>query len=187
VNVDLQQFCDEECENGRYSIAKPFVKSGYLYATDARIVVRVRTSKRQGNGDKKKTPDVAGLWKDEFESSAKFVPLPTDLRALSQIKCGYCDGKKSTVCKECGHRKKCEKCRGIGRLAIKKEWVEIGINLYDVKYYRLIKRLPNVKVAIPKSKHRRERVLSFKFDGGEGMLAAGSRSAIQRDGNALNM
>jgi hypothetical protein len=167
--IDLSPFCAEE--DGRYRFANPWIKGGWMCATNGAIAIRVSC------GDK---PDTA-----ETENQ-KFPPLDSVIKhdesvatvkwPLGATPCKTCDMTGRKPCKECGRSGVCEHCgegecpechgKGDGGPC----WecaTPVGIHRINAKYQKMICRLPNVKY-FPGDDPKV--ALQFVFDGGEGAV-----------------
>jgi hypothetical protein len=113
----------------RYSLGLPFVRGDWVYATDGRILVRVRS-----------TPEVAALLplgdrrvpevEFYFDAAPAYAPEPVTFAVDEPEKCGECDGKGrlparrcnecggsgETICSCCGQDRNCPDCDGKGRI-----------------------------------------------------------------------
>ena len=114
-------FCAEE--DGRYRISKPWVKSGWRYATDGRVVVRVPApGEPDESGDRLLD---GGHWFGEFNFHAARCtePFPAhDGRTIEQAcdneahmkECPDCNGSGTCRCPRCEHPHDCPECKGNG-------------------------------------------------------------------------
>lgn len=98
-----------------YDIGNVFVRDGYEYATNARILIRRKTDKPNTEG---KFPDVNEVFKGYPRSDATRVMLSDpgvgEVVICENQKCPECDGEGGTTCDECNHETVCEHCGGKG-------------------------------------------------------------------------
>lgn len=186
---DLQAFCDPT-----YSRCKmPFVRAGHTYATDARVCIRIPTEEADTEG---KFPDTHRLgWSgcalanepwpnievnpiehncDECYGTGKAEEDCDRCRGAGWLHCHHCDNESD--CKKCDGDgvvvgdSPCEECGGTGkRLSLRDVHVSIGSATISGHYHKLIAALPNARVTLPTEPCD---MLSFRFDGGEGLLMA---------------
>lgn len=177
AEIDLQEFC--ECdEYPRYEINKPWVESGWRYATDGRVLVRVPAidepdSPQPINGKKRPRgfeimQPVDGDW----------LPWPQIKKCTMcgsrdrRMPCDHCSGSGICIC-ECENEHKCGHCNGTG----KRECTTcigntvphlFGKSKLAHKYAWLIAQLPDVEYLPTDSKDAD--LVRFKFEGGEGAV-----------------
>lgn len=124
---DLTPFCADE--RGRYAIDRPWVNSGWRYATDGRLVVRVPAP---GAHDEPEPPALepqlvhADEWFGEmygFDEGRCIEPFPKyDGRTFKQTcdneahmkECPACLGSGTCRCPDCDNAHDCPKCHGQG-------------------------------------------------------------------------
>ncbi len=111
-------------ESSRYGIDKPFVRDGYVCATDGRIAVRMKTQMPSTPGS---TPKIEDLnWNKGYKSVPIDLPNlgdePKDKKCSkcdgigrADFLCDKCDGYGDSECFECGHEKDCVACDGLGK------------------------------------------------------------------------
>lgn len=193
--VTLLPFCDPHPY--RANIGEPFVKDGWMYATDARICVRVPCSQPDSEG---RFPDVAVVFRlygvkeppttvrhrdggVAYSGLAAWQQWPTkpiwvktEPDKQTGITCPLCHGEGETFWG--GDSQACVYCDRTGLLE-RFENVELGIPfdasspLIAGKYWSLISRLPDVWYREPENS---EKPIHFRFRGGEGLLMQIDRS-----------
>lgn len=182
TTIDLSKFCDPE--SSRYSIQKPWVKNGYTYATDGRVLVRVDTADEPDTvaepGSGLRFPKADDILPPLAASESDWLPWPKvepceTCMASNKIPCIECDGHgECNLCRcktphECGNCDgtgsiDCETCTDIGGFSHRFGKAEIAL-----KYAFAISALPDVKY-LPQEKP--DGVVRFRFDGGEGAVAS---------------
>jgi hypothetical protein len=165
MNTDqLYQFCDVN----KPSIRHPFSEGDYTFATDGKMCIRLP-----------RMPDVAeredaprNVSKNIFDghpNTGKFMPLEKfEIAALKgNQKCEHCMLGKH-LCDSCDTLHDCGKCDGTGE--VEEDAVCVWIGKHKVSHLLLhkIKSLPNVQIA--ENAVNDLGALTFKFDGGEGVL-----------------
>lgn len=170
LNIELQTFCSED--DCRESIMTPFVRNGWKYATDGRIMVRVKTDEPDDSNEPHKRPNAAKLFEVFDVSKLDAVDLP-ELTGVTTQKCRYCNGNGVQTC-SLGHDHDCDECDGTGEV---EEWPsqDIGACRFSERYLSKIITLPGLKF-YPTSA---ENPALFTFDGGEGILAQMRKGAAQ--------
>lgn len=96
----LMQFCDPK--PNRYDLSTPWVVAGWRYATDGRIIVRVRTKAKDTQGGGKR-PDATELFPKPFPRCS--VPWPHHDGKMKLPECRICEGTGKTgetQCYDCG-------------------------------------------------------------------------------------
>ena len=152
TRINLQPFCDDEGAI-RYDIGKPFVQSGFRYATDGRIIARTKTREH----------DTAGRKLPRDAASVYGPPIKSPLVALKRGK-RYVEPEGGDLC-GCECLRRCKKCDGSGVLP---QFISyVGKALFDEKYLAKIERLPGVRVVKPKGG---DDSMYFAFTGGDGVL-----------------
>jgi hypothetical protein len=127
IDPRLEQFCRKE-EHERFLLTKPFVKDGWMYATDGRWIARVRTDLPDsvpGDGDRKFV-DVAKLFETSLDCTEPWPAWNGETREKECDDCGgsgrvmktcdTCNGTGRCTCDKCGDRHDCGKCDGDGRM-----------------------------------------------------------------------
>ena len=185
AGIDLQQFCDGD--SYRYCMGSPYVKGGYLCATDCRIAVRIPSDEPDRQAGEGRTPDLHHVFKGEnFESVTEPLVISETIRGnvecetcdstgyLRHSPCPGCDGGGEVECDSCGHMDECETCDGYGFTGVGKCATCNGRGVFkgdkncivqgacfDIRYIRKVQSLPGVKF-----KANGERMACFVFDGG---------------------
>jgi hypothetical protein len=168
---DLKPFCSKD--ESRISINTPFIQDGFTYATDGRMLLRVRSALECappiGN------PPKIGPYFQFPPEDAK--PLAFDFSKLGDqpglVDCEDCGGSGYWNCSHCGTRDvECENCDGAGKVTPKENSVEIAGRHYNPLFLRRIAKLPKVEwvdwLATVASNETAPG--TFRFDGGEGLL-----------------
>ena len=175
--VDLQQFCADG--TSRYNFHRPFVKGGFLWATDARILVRVHSDEPDTVPEHGKFPNVMAVWEPGFDSAGEFVPLP-NLR-YELVACEECGGCGRYICPTCEHEDDCSECDGSGEV-FSPCWLKIGANSFAAELIDKLKRLPGISVVI-QGADGFKKPMSFRFDGAEGLISPGVEDTAIRHGD----
>jgi hypothetical protein len=174
--VNLLEFCEHNAF--RRPIAEPFVQDGYLYATDARIAIRIPT--KQSNTEREdgaRYPRMADIftglkpvqsrWHAEegwLQWPTKPLEIPTPTDAKQGVVCPICLGGGEYWTD--GDTRRCVYCDGDGYLSLYDN-ASLGPACFSGMYWRLIARLPNVWYREPKNAGK---PLWFRFAGGDGVL-----------------
>lgn len=137
----ISAFCDDI--GGRFSLGTPWVKDGFLYATDGRQIIRMHVGNRQGetftiqppHGDGEvKRPRTAKLFQEEILESAWSrcdVELPVDRP------CDKCDGNGTKKCGHCQHVAKCGECAN-GVIEAGDVVVVLGLRIQKESFAKLL-------------------------------------------------
>lgn len=190
--IDPMRFCLLDPEYTDHPLAMPFIRKGYLYATDGIYAIRLPTDKPDSEDNASKARphiETLPLWN---QTPSKYEPLPAiDPPILKPCpvcvgnlptKCAACDGfgevnytfeYKSNnyehpadcpLCEECGEITYCDECDNRGILT---EITRIRIQGADYEAWRLVdlKHLPNLVAGTVSGP-----ALRFTFDGGDGIL-----------------
>ena len=187
----LKQFCSRDTT--RTGILEPWSVNGHSFATDGHILLRV--PRLDQVVENKNAPKTDQLFADSLHTgnflSIPDLPEPRDgpcpeCKGSGKVpaECQKCDGEGTTLCPRCEDGQlECDKCDGTGVLEEQSEIpcedcdgsgkrpvlqrVAVGNQTVDVKFLRLIKDLPNVRIA-----NGQEEVgaLTFVFDGGDGLI-----------------
>lgn len=118
--INLFDFCDSDSTAcARFSLARPFVRGQYLYATDARVAVRVPTLLRglSANADEEngkfRLPKIESLgWCHADVLADEWQSWPAaDYRFIRRF-----DSSRNELanCPLCDERPECDKCGGYG-------------------------------------------------------------------------
>lgn len=113
-------------EDGRYTLTKPWVRKGVVYATNGSIVVRQSTS-WDDTTDYPSPNDAPQLF-DGSKPTGKAIALPDigpelgdglvceKCKATDSTKmCSECKGEGVHICPTCEHEKPCRACEGEGK------------------------------------------------------------------------
>ncbi len=97
--------CDED--SVRFDLSKPFVRDGFVWATDGRIMVRTPEDRVEEsalaslrNGDRK-LPNPHDVWRP---SGSIAIDLPPSV--VTEITCPKCEGEEYTECYSCNGLRK---------------------------------------------------------------------------------
>jgi hypothetical protein len=174
--IDFSKFCEPEYP----SISKPWVVSGWKYACDGRIAVRIPfRGPDSPTPEGRPRPDLPSLFRD-FECADGFVAFP----AVEQCReckgegkyigeCTSCRGRCDCECR-CGDLHDCGECDGSGRTEIscgcvndEGRYVQLGAAWINGRFAWLIACLPKPEF-VPQP-NADERIL-FRFEGGQGIV-----------------
>jgi hypothetical protein len=124
-----------------------------------------------------KFPNAMSVWDPGFDAQGEFVPLP----ALNYhaVDCEECNGTGLFICPTCEHEDDCSDCEASGEV-LSPHWLDIGVNIFASKLLDKLVRLPGISIVIP---HEVNRPMSFRFDGGEGLLMCGDKQQAIKHGN----
>lgn len=146
-------------EEMRYALKAPFVRGGFVYATDGRICVRAKSDAPDTEGQ---FPDTAGLgWNRD---TSVVIALPEQLPEQPVNKCTGCKGNGFVQC-DFGHEHSCEDCDGKGNVRPTVR-VKVGESDINLRWASILKRHGCVlyKPAKPTAP------IYFTFDGGDGIV-----------------
>lgn len=185
---DLQKYCDRP---DRENIATPFSIGDFTYATNGHVIVRVpRLSDVPERGNAPKAEELFSKMEIGEYFPIPYVPAEKkencpECEGLGYYtECPECEGSGDVefstdyhdyteTCETCGGSGKftkenpleCEKCGGEGKV-VKREIMEASRNMYDTKYLRWLKELPNCMLSTAEYLSPTH----FKFDGGDGLI-----------------
>lgn len=158
----LQPFCAADDSPMRFSgIAKPFHQSGYTYATDGSVMVRIPTTEAdtECTSDYRVPSNVANILAIPTKVGRGIKIVPFDFSKCSEPwpevfpenteACPMCNGTghKEAECDHCGHKHPChaagdcKKCRGSGVI----ESMVIAGRSINCRYATMIAQLGNAK------------------------------------------
>lgn len=110
-------------EDGRYTLTEPWIRQGFIYATDGRIAVRQPIT--QPDTTDYGSPANAGQMFDDSKLTGKAITLPdigpepsaicTDCKGRKPKKCGTCHGSGECACSVCDSQHTCGSCDGHGK------------------------------------------------------------------------
>lgn len=190
--IDLSLFCAND-EWSRYSMTKPFRQSGHVYATDARIAIRVGGHVGcEFAGEEAKLPPVDTLrwWPDADSAGWQSITNRVRMGDARGSDCSECYGTgrvgAGIVSCECEYLEFCRfngaKCRGWrggsrcglceGTGTVDWRW-KIGDGYYAPAYIAKLETLPGVEVCSGGELENQlgvAPVLVARFDGGVGVL-----------------
>jgi hypothetical protein len=205
-SIDLAAFCARE--PGRYDLTKPYELDDYVFASDAKICVRIAPESADRTIREGKIPPFGTLpWDHDRLRGWRPLPELPALRATG-ANCPACDGTGNTLgiagreCEGCDgdgeewvdpndyRRTRCRTCHGSGfmlpagasvcptcsghAIGTFPSVVNLDGRFFDAKLYDKVRRLGveyvttdwHRGVGVSKS----DALLSFRFDGGRGML-----------------
>lgn len=174
--VHLLPFCDEF--SWKYDLCEPFVKDGYVYATDSRIALRIPT-RRSNTFDMssrsarfpKMGETFDNLLTNHLDSKEPWLPWPTK-PIFVETEADAQAGIACPICRTQGHyyadgdAVTCVYCDATGWV---ERWdhVDTGKSIIAGRYWRLISRLPCVWY---RERMREDDPIWFRFAGGDGLL-----------------
>lgn len=216
MSIDLKPFCADPANEPRYAICDPFVCGGYLYATDARMIVRVPSDlpdTERENLPAKRMAEFFGIGELVRERQA-WPQLHTHSRRLicgcacslecpdcgETIAAGYIHAEKDSL-ENCGEVRcepqVCWNCDGAGKwvrwlpLLIPGAGPELWLNGQLVSR---INRLPGpiTYTVRQRPQNQGELFTEFTFAGGEGVvmntvMSAETRAFLVEDRQALGL
>ena len=195
MTIDLMQFCGTD-DDPRLWLQRPFGIGDYTYAANGHILVRVprsewpsdelqitnRTSQFQNVLDlMNESPPMASLPAIPPGPYYRKCLVCSASRDVGGV-CEECDGDGEIECDCCGHTKNCEACDGTGHICEAQAvcggcdgegvieeatYYRFGSRSFDARYLRMIKALPDSRLAIDGPKM--DGAL-FTFTGGRGLL-----------------
>jgi hypothetical protein len=195
TTINLQQFCHPNAGSTRFRMDVPFVRAGYRYATDGRIVVRVPAP-----GEPDTESDAAAKFPNADDIFGKAItpcraPWPVDdyvrksgtcfrcdgYGEVDGDECGKCYGSGIKVCPTCEHEEDCDYCDGRGKVngspcpacdsgnsTQYRSHIVVDGRPIQFKYAEMIRNLPGVQFCA--SAGGPTSLLGFVFDGGEGAV-----------------
>lgn len=164
-SIDLQPFCDN-IGVGRDYLAKPFTRGDFTYATNGHIIIRV--PRRDDVGSIKRDVKTERTFEKLFAKTFVSSPDANLPDAETERECEACDGEGCpNHCETC--ECECEPCGGRGWIG-ERASVSVNGGTFDAKYIRLILGLPGVELSATNSLDGAYPALSFRFDGGDGLL-----------------
>ncbi len=185
--IKLSLFCRKSGTVTRGDVLeKPWVKDGYEYVSNGRILIRIKTDKPDTEG---RHPNAKDLFEQQKEIPPVEIKLPDRIvdqacddcfgSGIRHCKCESCDGKGSHRC-ECGDTHGCRDCDSSGNIELSGKcpacdgtgWgykhLQIhGLKLHGFYIAMIVKNLPE-----PKAIAINESSMSFTFLGGEGLLCS---------------
>lgn len=166
--VTLLEFCDRYA--WRHAIGQPWAKDGYLYATDARIAIRIPTSQPDtptGDARLPKIADVFAQWPVPATAAWQRWPVKpvfVDTAHETGEDCPICHGDGFYYTD--GDVRRCVYCDGSGKVQAFDN-VELGKSYVAGVYWDKIRRLPDPWYVEPE---KADEPVHFRFLGGEGLL-----------------
>jgi hypothetical protein len=183
--------------SGRYSMDKPFRIGDIVYATDAKIAVRMTATDKDKPVEGAPPADTLQMWNDKYETTPTPIPELGERPIVkcescngtgnAQTRCGDCDGTGYVECPHCGNEESCENCKGEGWVvsatptddkcidckgagAVPKpvEYIKVGNVYLNGKYLRPLKELgASVFMRLDK---RKDSTVRFTVGDCEGIL-----------------
>jgi hypothetical protein len=162
--IDLKIFCSSESDR----LGKPFSIGEFTYATNGHLAIRIP---RDASVEEIEYPPAIENQFLKFRQKAPMRPLKNPIPEEpkpQQIKYDTCEGTgKEHDCPHC--KCGCEECDGSGWMQeFICESVQIGPRLLSVAAMRKIATLPQLMVDADSPGEME--AMSFKFDGGDGLL-----------------
>lgn len=136
TKVDLKELCSAlpgDQVNGRYDLSRPIVRDGFIYISDARIILRapcedpdtdcsdpkLRWLTNIGDNVWSAVPDDSWEPWPDLDLVYGFVTCGTcdGAKIVDQQDCEECDGKGVVECESCGNEEDCYPCHGSGKIA----------------------------------------------------------------------
>lgn len=167
MTINLEMFCSGP---DRPELAQPFSIGEWSYASNGHIMVRVprREDVPENEADlPKKAPGLFPKAKPRFRRVPKLLPDDAELAVTTTEDCFECagTGRGHPDCAAC--RCTCPDCDGEGTITTKTyAQVKVGKVPFCVLYISWMQSLPDLEIGPA----RRMTPLSFRFDGGEGLL-----------------
>jgi hypothetical protein len=162
--LDLDQFCCVEDDQRFAALGQPWSAGEYTYATNGHILVRVPRRPDAPENDLAPSDKAEAVIGKGY--GGEFFPVPpVQLPPATEEKCPECGGRGTEHdCPDC--ECDCKGCDGAGAVQ-DRSWVEVGEAFFATGYVRRILGLPGLEISLsPTAKDP----LSFKFDGGIGLL-----------------
>lgn len=161
----LQLFCRDESSEGRFNFEKPFTQYGYRYATDGKIIIRIKAP-----GSENTVGEYPQRAASLFEVKVKgwLKPFPDTKVEQLAVDCQDCKGTGKHKC-QCPYCEvgECPECEGHGNHpGFKPDVVRLDNLLISGEMLLKIRTLPNPLF------YATQRLLpvAFSFDGGEGVF-----------------
>ena len=191
----------QQCAEGGYryaGLSEPFVKNGYIYATDSRIAIRIRTLACETPPLEGRVPDVERLFADirnvnvddtvwkKWPAEPVAVSPPV-LDMVFELDCPICYGEGHYYAD--GDQHTCVYCDGAGSVSKLPVYTRIGDQPYAGRYWSIISQLPGVMFCEPQVGSDSNSgmpgppytALYFRFMGGEGILMPIDTGTWQRE------
>lgn len=125
-------FADCVGKSGRYTIGRPWVRGGFAYATNGRIVVRQPVTLQDTTHN---APDALAMF-NESKPSGTIILLP-DIgpnRSATML-CDECHGDGHCDCSRCGQDAECYECGGKGTAGREQNAIELATGLFVADTY----------------------------------------------------
>jgi hypothetical protein len=166
TTIDLQRFCKDHVDLKGNTYREPFTFEGWMYATDGRICIRVRSDDRNSRG---KFPPAQSLFVRAMDDARMKQWPEAKYTKHGEWPCVVCDsvGKLMAKCPHCQANTiahDCPSCGGDGIARI----TRVGNRLVCVKYDEMIRELPGVEYFADGKDFKPP--LLFRFEGGEGAI-----------------
>jgi hypothetical protein len=163
--MNFKNFCSDEFESGgRYDTGEPFVRDGFEYATDSRIIVRVKTDKPDTDSSRHVPEKPHKVFEGAVVNLKTWIPLDI---ALKIEECKDCHGTGIELRGlEVGDvAEECVTCDGRKTVDLTPS-IKVDGALFGPKYLQKIQSLHNVRYCVVGGL----KAMQFVFDGGEGRL-----------------
>jgi hypothetical protein len=155
--IDMKKFCAPGTGGRRKCFFNPFVRGGWKYATDGKIIIRIKTDEPEsetGIGITKAScehviglvlecPTSAEMWpKSDGKTQSVKCEICKGYGKSGVVECPECDGEGEVECYHCGHDMECEKCFGEGNIVDKNSPVCVscgGVGQIEIPADQMIK------------------------------------------------
>lgn len=191
--INLQDFCAKD--NRICAFSTPFVRSGWKYASDSKIIIRIKTDELDCGAEGmtvstlekvmgiKDCPEHAKPWPNsDGKTKSKKCEGCRGSGMSGATECKKCLGTGIIECSHCGSEIDCDECDGEGIISDPKsppcpecggkgEMESMADQCLGGKltirgeYFTLISQLPNVRYI-----HAEQYKIRFFFDGGDGAV-----------------
>ena len=159
----LKQFCGDD--DTREILKQPSSQDDWTWATDGRMVVRVP---RMADVPEVERYPKCSMVFGQYQPDGDWQPLPKiPPQESSECSCSKCHGSGECRCKNCQCKHLCGVCDGSGQITVTTKTV-IGKRSLNDFFLRKLALLP--KIEVNTSGDNPESPMSFRFDGGCGLL-----------------
>ncbi len=195
----LKQFCSNR-HDPRTVMQAPYVRDGWLCATDGRVGVMVQTEAPDSDPKGPNLPALVlefhakatGEWKPWPKPEAgKTRPCESCYGKGTAIeKCSVCRGTGEVECPRCGNDTECENCHGNGNVHLTTPCPqctgtglqpdfkqEVGGYKISGRHAEIIAGLPNVEFSVITGPESYQKITPFRFEGGLGVVKASDEGA----------
>ena len=173
VNIDptLLAFCDQHERSLRFYMKEPWVKDGYIWATDSIIAVRIKTDEPDSEAHSKRPPCEQLVQWSAFPIVDGF---PAPVAEVKWAACSTCGGEKKYPCPHCEQLMPCYNCDQTGE-EVESTDVAIGEELFDAYQLSRVNKLGKVTCKMTQDKDGKA-VLAFQIGPYEGLLMSLDKS-----------